>query len=220
MAGFILMLPLPLLTGILILVNKLVLLQTISPLMVTPIIRWLDLVPAALGILGSLLYLHITNPNRKPETFQFWLAAMLPAVGLYATINLFPTLFDRSMRLPLSFDFQLGLPDIVIGIVIPIVLVLVVNIVKPVATNWRSAALFALPVFIIHVYYFVFSDWISPGISSLVNPGDTPGAGYQGIINGLVAGLTSLLLWLTAAIVSRLAAKTTTNLWRITESSN
>jgi hypothetical protein len=216
-AGLILMVPLPLLLGIFILVNKLILLQAISPLTEVPILRWLDLMPAALGLLGSFIYLHFTNPNRNPETLQFWLAATLPAIGLYIAINLFPTLFDLSVRLPLPAALQLDIPDIVIGIVIPVVFVFVVTMIYPVVISWRSALLFAVPVFAIHVYYLVITDWISPGISSIAYPGDTPGAGYQEILNGLVAGLVSLLMLLGVALISLIVSKTRRNLWRTVE---
>lgn len=216
-AGLILMMPLLLLLGIFILINKLVLLQAISPLTEVPVLRWLALIPTVLGLLGSFIYLHFTNPNRNPETLQFWLAATLPAIGLYIAINLFPTLFDLSVRLPLPAALQLEIPDIVIGIVIPIVFVFVVNMIYPVVFNWRSAILFAIPVFVIHVYYFVFSDWISPAISSIINPGDTPGAGYQEIRNGLIAGLVSLLMLLSVALISLIVSKTRRKMWKTTE---
>lgn len=216
-AGLILMMPLLLLLGIFILVNKLILLQAISPLTEVPILRWLDLIPAALGLLGSFIYLHFTNLNRNPKTLQFWLAATLPAIGLYIAINLFPTLFNLSVLLPLPAAMQLEIPNIVIGIFVPIVFVFVENLIHPVVISWRSAILFAIPVFVIHVYYFVFSDWISPAISSIINPGDTPGAGYQEIRNGLLVGLVSLLVWLSVALVSWIAAKTRRNIWKTTE---
>jgi len=216
-AGLILMAPLLLLIGIFILVNKLVLLQAVSPLTEVPILRWLALIPTALGLLGSFIYLHFTNPNRNPETLKFWLAATLPAIGLYIAINLFPTLFDLSARSPLPAAIQLEISDIVIGIVIPIVFVFVAIMIYPVVDSWRSAILFAIPVFVIHAYYFVFSDWISPGISSIINPGDTPGAGYQEIRNGLLEGLVSVLMLFSSAMISLIVSKTRRNLWRIAE---
>src|SRR5690349_9190714 len=113
LAGLILMMPLLLSLGIWILVNQLILSKAISPLMETPLLRWLDLVPATLGILGSFVYLHFTNPNKNPDTFQFWLAATLPAIGLYVAFNLtdlFRTLFDMSMRFPLQTILRLAIP--------------------------------------------------------------------------------------------------------------
>ena len=215
-AGLILMAPLLLLLGSFILVNKLILLQAISPLTEVPILRWLALIPAALGLLGSFIYLHFTHPDRNPESLKFWLAATLPAFGLYIAINLFPTLFDLGVRLPLP-AIQLKISAILIGIVVPIVLVFVVNMIYPVVISWKSAILFAIPVFVIHIYYFVFSDWISPGISSIINPGDTPGAGYQEIRNGFFAGLVSLLMLLGVALMSLIVSKTRRNLWGAAE---
>jgi len=216
-AGLILMVPLPLLFGFLIVVDKLVLLRFISPLMEPAIVRWLDLVPASLGVVGSFIYLHSTNPNKNPDTLQFWLSAALPAIGLYIAINLtalFDVLLNFSMKLPLRGTLQLEIPDIVIGIFVPIVFVFIVNFINPVVISWASAILFAIPVFVIHVYYFVLTDWISPGISSIAYPGDTPGAGYQEIMNGLVTGLVSLLMLLSVALISLIASKTRRNLWR------
>ena len=220
MAGLILMVPLPLLLGILTVVNKLIVYQAVSPSMEAPILRWLELAPVAVGILGSVIYLNLTSPNKNPGALRFWLAATLPAIGLYIAIHLtdwFRALFNFGVRLPGPGPLKLETPDIVIGLLIPILLVFIVNLINPVVIDWGGAILFAIPVFLIHVYYFVLSDWIFPGISSIAYPGDTPGAGYQEIINGLLASLVSLLVLFSAALVGWLGAKTRRKLWRTAE---
>jgi hypothetical protein len=98
------------------------------------------------------------------------------------------------MSLPVSLRLRLELPDIVIGIVIPVLIALLVNWFLPVCENKLSAVLFAVPVFIVHFYFFSVSDWFLPGLAALANPGDIPSAGQQEITNGLLSILVSLLL--------------------------
>jgi hypothetical protein len=178
-----------------------------------PLLRWSELIPSTLCILAAFIYFQKTNPNAQPGTVMFWLIAAIPAVGLYVAKNLtglYEALFSYSMSstlLPSSFDFRLEFPEIVIGFLIPVVITFIAVVAFPVITNLQSAILFALPVFILHIYEFSISKWILPGISSIKYPGDTPGAGYQEVINGLEYALVSLLLLVVVAIISWMASK-------------
>jgi hypothetical protein len=186
--------------------------QKIPPHMTVPLVRWLGLLPAALCILTAFIYLYSTDPDRKPETLKFWLTSIIPVVSLYIANNLtvlYHSLFNYSMNSPLlppSFNFRLEFPSIIIGFFIPVVIAFMTTLIFPFAANKQNAILFALPVSILHFYYFSISDWILPGITSIKYPGDTPGAGYQEIINGIEYILVSLLLLATVALISWVAS--------------
>jgi len=186
--------------------------QKIPPHMRVPLVRWLELLPAALCILAAFIYQYSTNPDRRPETLKFWFISIIPAVSLYIAKNLtflYQSLFHYSMNSPLlppSFTFRLEFPSIIIGFFIPVVIAFMTTLIFPVAANMQNAILFALPVSILHFYYFSISDWILPGITSIKYPGDTPGAGYQEIINGVEYSLVSVLLLATVTLISWVAS--------------
>jgi len=212
-AGIILTLPLLLSFGLVYLISSLAIAEKIPLLMEVPLLRWLDLFPAMLCILGAFVYVYFTNPDRKPSTLKFWLLASIPAIGLYIAKNLtvlYQSLFEYSMYssfLPPSLTLKLEFPRIIIGFFIPVVIAFLANLIFPMVTNKKGAILFALPVSVLHFYFFSISDWIIPGIYYIKNPGDTPGAGYQEIINGIEYILVSLFLLATVALISWTASK-------------
>ena len=168
--------------------------------MEAPILRLLDPVPAITVVLVTSAYLYFTNPDKKRATIVFWLTAAVPAVGLFLARNLtslYQVLFQFSVGLPVPLVSRLELPNIVIGVLIPVILAFATNLFYPVATERTKALSYAVPVASLHAYYYAISDWIRPAISSIAYPGDAPGAGYQELINGTVTfGMSALLMGL------------------------
>jgi hypothetical protein len=203
-AGLILATALPLSHGASSVVFALVSRQALPYTMVGPILRLLDPLPASVVIVGTSAYLYASNPRRDRATLLFWLMAALPAAALFVVRNLvvlFQLLFQLSMALPLPFAWRLELPNCLIGGLTPILTAFASNLVYPVAIDRRRALSYAAPLACLHAYYYAVSDWIYPAISSIAHPGDTPGAGYQELINGIVAlGLSSLLMGLVAFV--------------------
>jgi hypothetical protein len=208
-AGLILALSLPLYFGFFALVSWLARTDLLPPLMEYPFLQWYDLIAAMPCILGAGFYVYFTSPARNPDTLRFWLIAGIPAIVLYIANNLtflYQSLFYFSMGLPLPLMVSLLFSEIIIQIFIPVVIAFGVNLIFPISTNWSKAVLFSIPVIIIYInraiLYLIF-----PGIMAIIYPGDTPGAGYQMITNGLIYILVSLLLMMFVAFVSWAATR-------------
>jgi len=209
--GLILIIPFLLLVSVVAIISPLAITQNMPSIMEVSLMRWLNSpLSTILTILGAFIYLYSTQPTSKPSTLMFWLIAAIPAMGLLITQNLtslYQTLFDQSMKLPLPLWLKLELPDVIIGFFIPVVISFAVNLIIPVATNKLSAVLFSLPVYLIHIYSYAISGWILPGLASVAFPGDTPGAGFQEIMNGFVSIQISSLLVLFVAFAVWIAAR-------------
>ena len=165
-----------------------------------------------ISITAALGYTFATTENKESRLYLFWLASGIPAFTLFAIHEWFnlwlPAFFwslSKGAFLPLTI--QLILPDIVEGMLLPILAAFLISLIFPVVKSWLNAFLFALPVFILYLYYYSISDWIIPGIAEIRFPGDNLGAGYQSITNGILQILAGLFLLLLVALVGWLGTK-------------
>jgi len=139
---------------------------------------------------------------------RLWLVSAVPAVAIIAgNFFLFNPIFDFTMmQVRLPIDSKFVLIDVIIGMAIPLSVEFFAVILLPVVDTFLQALLFALPAFLAHLSRYSISDWFFPGISSIMYPGDTPGAGYQELINGLESIPVSLLMFLLVASTCWLAS--------------
>lgn len=152
--------------------------------------------------------------RKKPPipSYRAFIAGTVPAIILYVARNL-TTLYQSLSRysvnlslLPSPLAFRLEFAKLVFGFLIPTMIAFITSLIFPVATNKQNAILFALPVSILHFYYFSLLE-ILRGISLTKYPGDAQGVGYQEIIHGIEYASVSLLLLATVALINWSASK-------------
>jgi hypothetical protein len=169
------------------------------------LIRWTEFFPAMAGILLALVYLYLSRLKSKSGIPFFWTIALLPAVALGIAKNLLSQKlgwYSLTPNLKLPLRLRLEIPEIIIGILIPLVFVIILNLLFSVCTNKKRALYFAIPYAVTYFYFFSLYEQIFPGLIEIQFPNDTPGAGFQSIQNGLIYAAFSLLLLLIASLLA------------------
>jgi len=153
--------------------------------------------------------MNITQENSSPNHTQafskylFGPLALLPAICLAASC--------LYLTFPVSFySIFPGLFVVLIllkAVIVPVLAIVAVNLAVPCATNRVKSFLFALPTFVVHLYFFSFPIfWLA--YMNTVDPGDTPGAYTGFLVLGafsipleiLFLGLATFCAWLGARL--------------------
>jgi hypothetical protein len=104
------------------------------------------------------------------NNYQFWLFAMIPAVGYYL-VNM-PSVFNSISHLGGKLSITSLFPFIICQIIIPVLITFGVNLFVKTPITPLKAIVFALPTFLIHIDHLA-QKWFVPLLYDLQHP-DSP----------------------------------------------